>query len=54
MKKILSNILALILIFCFIKNISIADELLVKETPIINNTTEDCVEQYYASTRICP
>ena len=37
MKKILSNILALILIFCFIKNISIADELLVKETPIINN-----------------
>ena len=24
------------------------------ETPIINNTTEECVEQYYASTRLCP
>ena len=24
------------------------------ETPIIKETVEDCVEQYYASTRICP
>ena len=24
------------------------------ETPIIREVAEDCTEQYYASTRVCP